>query len=119
MKAIVFFRNMLCVPICLLSIMLLTACGLQSLRGDEIICTSSSPDHSYTITAYLNNGGATTDFAVLCRVKNNHTQKERNIYWQYHCDYADIMWKDNFIVVINGIELDVRSDSYDYRKISS
>lgn len=119
MKATVFSHSMLCFSICLLSIMLLTACGLQNLRGDEIICTSSSPDNSYTVTAYLNGGGATTDFAVLCRVKNKHTQKERNIYWQYHCDYADIMWKNNFTVVINGIELDVRRDSYDYRKNDS
>ena len=89
---------------------------IQRLDGQEVITISDSPDSSYTVTAYLNNGGATTDYAVLCAVKNNKTGKERNIYWNYHCSTADIQWLDDKTVSINGIELDVTKDKYDYRR---
>ncbi len=89
---------------------------IQRLDGQEIIATSDSPDASYTITAYLNNGGTTTDYAVLCAVKNNKTGKERNIYWNYHCQSSNIQWLDNKTVSINGVELDVTKDLYDYRR---
>jgi hypothetical protein len=89
---------------------------IQRLDGQEVMIASESPDSLYTVTAYLNNGGATTDYAVLCAVKNNKTGKNRNIYWNYHCSTADIQWLDNKTVIINGIELDVTKDKYDYRK---
>ena len=89
---------------------------IQRLDGQEVITVSDSSDSSYTVTAYLNNGGATTDYAVLCAVKNNKTGKERNIYWNYHCSTADIQWLDDKTVSINGIELDVTKDKYDYRR---
>ena len=89
---------------------------IQRLDRQEVITISDSPDSSYTVTAYLNNGGATTDYAVLCAVKNNKTGKERNIYWNYHCSTADIEWLDDKTVSINGIELDVTKDLYDYRR---
>ena len=89
---------------------------IQRLDGQEVITVSDSPDSSYTVTAYLNNGGATTDYAVLCAVKNNKTGKKRNIYWNYHCSTADIQWLDDKTVSINGIELDVTKDKYDYRR---
>jgi len=89
---------------------------IQRIDGEEIITTSDSPDSSYTVTAYLNNGGATVDYAVLCAVKNNKTGKERNIYWNYHCQSADIQWLDDKTVSINGIELDITKDLYDWRR---
>ena len=89
---------------------------IQRIDGEEIITTSNSPDSSYTVTAYLNNGGATVDYAVLCAVKNNKNGKERNIYWNYHCSTADIQWVDNKTVRINETELDVTKDLYDYRR---
>ena len=89
---------------------------IQRISGQEIIAISDSPDSVYTVTAYLNNGGATTDYAILCAVKNNKNGKERNIYWNYHCSVADIRWVDNKTVRINGTALDVTKDLYDYRR---
>ena len=89
---------------------------IQRIVGQEVLTVSQSPDSSYTVTVYLNNGSTTTDYAVLCAVKNNKTGKERNIYWNYHCSTADIEWLDDKTVNINGIELDVTKDSYDYRR---
>lgn len=88
---------------------------IQRIEGQEVIEEVISPNDNYTITAYLNNGGATSDYAVLCSVTDNQTGKERNIYWQYHCSEAEIEWKDEKSVIINGVELDVLKDSYDYR----
>lgn len=88
---------------------------IQRIEGQEVIEEVLSPNDNYTITAYLNNGGATSDYAVLCSVTDNQTGKERNIYWQYHCSEAEIEWKDEKTVIINGVELDVLKDSYDYR----
>lgn len=88
---------------------------IQRIEGQEVIQEITSPNDNYTITAYLNNGGATSDYAVLCSVTDNRTGKERNIYWQYHCSEANVEWKDERTVIINGVELDVLKDSYDYR----
>lgn len=91
---------------------------IRSIDGQEEIEKVVSPNGKYTVVAYLNNGGATVDFAVLCSVVNNETGKERNIYWNYQCTEADIRWIGNETVVINEIELDVLEDTYDFRKDS-
>ena len=88
---------------------------IQHIEGQKVIRETTSPDGTYTITAYLNNGGATTDYAVLCSVKTNRTGREKNIYWQYHCSTAFIFWIDEDTVQINGVELNVKNDIYDYR----
>ena len=76
---------------------------IQRLEGQELIKEASSADGKYTVTAYLNDGGATTGYAVLCSVKNNETNKEKNIYWNYRCTKADINWISEKTVVINGV----------------
>lgn len=88
---------------------------IQRIDGQELLNEVVSPDGKYTVSAYLNNGGATTDYAVLCSVRNNKTEKEKNIYWNYHCTEAEIEWNDEDTVIINGIELNVTKDTYDYR----
>ena len=88
---------------------------IQRIDGQELLKEATSPDGKYTVSAYLNNGGATTDYAVLCSVRNNKTEKEKNIYWNYHCSEAEIKWTDDDTVIINGVELDVTKDTYDYR----
>ena len=88
---------------------------IDSIRGHEVLERVDSPDGKYTITSYLNNGGATTNWAVLCSVKDNDTGKTRNIYWQYRCDDANITWIDDTTVNINGVKLNVEKDTYDFR----
>lgn len=88
---------------------------IQHIEGQEIIQEVPSPNGKYIVTAYLNNGGATTDYAVLCSIKNNGENKEKNIYWQYKCEEATIVWVDEVTVQINVIELNVEKDTYDYR----
>ena len=89
---------------------------IQRINGQEYITESTSPDGKYTVTAYLNNGGATTDYAVLAKLKNNKNGKTKNIYWQYHCEEADIEWLSDDTIKINEVELNVKNEIYDYRK---
>ena len=88
---------------------------IQHIKGQEILKEVSSPLGTYTVTAYLNSGGATVDYSVLCSVKTNGQSKEKNIYWQYKCQEADISWVDEQTVQINGVKLNVIRDTYDYR----
>ena len=88
---------------------------IQRLDGQKLIKEVSSADGNYTVSAYLNDGGATTGYAVLCSVRNNKTNKEKNIYWNYRCEKADIDWISEDTVIINGVELNVDKDTYDYR----
>lgn len=89
---------------------------IRGVKGQEYLTESTSPNKTYTVTAYLNNGGATTSYAVLCVLKNNNTRKKKNIYWQYRCETADMEWLDDETIIINGIKLNVKKDVYDFRK---
>ena len=90
--------------------------SLQHIDRQEKTGEYISPDGKYTVTSYLNNGGATTDYAVLCTVKESGKNKEKNIYWNYRCKNADVIWIDETTVSVNGIVLDVTRDTYDFRK---
>ena len=89
---------------------------IQRLSGQEVIVASDSPDGQYTVTAYRNNGGATTGYAVLATVVDNDNQKSRNFYWQDNCEEASIIWIDETTVEINGVSLSVWKDTHDYRR---
>jgi len=108
------------VPLIVIALMMygvyLAFFDIQSIEGQEVLREVLSPDGSNTLIVYLNNSGATTDYAVLCAVKNNQNGRRRNVYWQYHCTDANVRWVDDDTVAINGRELDVWKDSYDYRR---
>ena len=118
-----FFRGILTLLIVLAVVAGVIACGIywaffdiQQISGESVLQKTTSPNGTYTVTAYLNNGGATTDWAVLCSVENNETGRTKNLYWNYHCSTADIKWQDENTVIINDVALDVRKDTYDYRR---
>jgi hypothetical protein len=89
---------------------------IQRLDGQEYLTESSSPDGTYTVTAYLNNGGATTSYAVLGTLANNANGKVKNIYWEYRCEKAEMEWLNDETIRINGIVLNVKKDIYDFRR---
>ncbi|WP_180964172.1 DUF5412 family protein [Haloimpatiens massiliensis] len=89
---------------------------IQRIKGEEYLSESTSPNGTYIVTVYLNNGGATTGFAVLGTLKNNKTKKTENIYWQYHCEKVHMEWINNETIKINGVQLRVKNEIYDYRR---
>lgn len=92
---------------------------IQRINGDEYLTELSSPNGTYTVTAYLNNGGATTSYAVLGTLENNEDGQIKNIYWQDRCEEAEMEWLNEDTIVINGIKLNVNNEIYDYRRKSS
>ncbi len=92
------------------------AVGMNNLPEGELMHSISSPNGTYIINSYLVSGSATVDFCVRCEVVVISSGEKRNIYWAYRCENADVTWIDDDNVVINGIELNVLTDSYDWRK---
>ncbi len=90
--------------------------SIDMIKGEECIGKKKSPDSRYEARAFRNDGGATTDYAVLVVLIDLKNGTEKNIFWDYHCDYADMKWNSNNIIEINGIELKVPDQVYDYRK---
>ena len=117
-KAITIILSIIIVSVVVLvSIVYYFFFDISHIQGEKLISKSVSPNNTYTVEAYLNNGGATTDFAVLCKLHyNDGSRKDRNIYWDYHCSDAEIEWTDDDTVVINGKTIDdVTKDKYDWR----
>ncbi|WP_106059550.1 DUF5412 family protein [Clostridium vincentii] len=82
--------------------------------SEEFIAESSSSDGKYDIQAYLVNGGATTDWAVVCYLNIGGSKKKETIYNDYHINKAEISWADKDTVIINGHEIDLPDGKYDW-----
>lgn len=92
--------------------------SLQGVPKGELIQEVKSPNGTYTLNAYITNGGATTSFAVRGELIFNKRKifKTKNIYWNYKESQANIEWKDEDTVIINGRTLQVPNETYDFRK---
>ncbi|MGG0184630.1 DUF5412 domain-containing protein [Bacillus rhizoplanae] len=92
--------------------------SLQGVPKGELIQEVKSPNGTYTLNAYITNGGATTSFAVRGELIFNKRKifKTKNIYWNYKENQANIEWKDEDTVIINGRTLQVPNETYDFRK---
>lgn len=83
----------------------------------ELIAESTSPNGTYTVNAYVSDGGATTSFTVLGElVFNEQNKRSKKIYWQYREENANIEWLDEHTVIINGVQLELPHETYDYRR---
>ena len=94
---------------------ILCSCGMANLPDGELLEESLSPDGKYQVNSYLVSAGATVANSIKCEVVEVESGTKRNIYWQYRCEDASIEWIDNRTVVINGVTLDILTDSYDWR----
>lgn len=89
---------------------------MNRLPTGEYLTEEISPDGTYTLKAYLTNGGATTSYSIRGElVFNNRNGKTKNIYWNYREETAKIEWIDNDTVVINGHTLNVPKEKFDFR----
>ena len=90
--------------------------SLSNLPKGTFLTEAVSPTGEYSIRAYQVNGGATTSWAVRGELINQKTGYKENIYWDYRIDSAVIVWLDQETVVINGHELNIKRDVYDWRR---
>ena len=90
---------------------------MSRLPEGELISEVQSPNGTYTVKAYLTNGGATTPYAIRGELNfNTVNKKPKNIYWNYREDKAIIEWIDDDTVLINGHELDLPNEKFDFRR---
>lgn len=91
--------------------------NINHLPEGQFLSIAESPNHEYSVKAYVSKSGATVADAVRVEViYHKKKDKTKNIYWAYRESEAEIKWVNNDTVSINGIELDVRKDVYDFRK---
>jgi hypothetical protein len=91
--------------------------SMSKLPDGEFLTEAKSPTGEYTVKAYVSMSGATVADAVRGEVVYHQKKnRKKNIYWGYRKSTAEIVWIDDHTVSINGIELDVRKDVYDFRK---
>lgn len=91
--------------------------SMYRLPKGEYLGESTSPKGTYTVRAYLCNGGATTSHAVRGEVvTNSKGGKAKNIYWDYKIDEADMSWEDENTVIINRHKIDLPKGKYDWRR---
>lgn len=91
--------------------------SLSRLPKGDFICEKQSPDETYTIKAYITNGGATTSFAIRGELNYNKEKKSsENIYWNNREDKATIEWLDDNTAVINGHKLKIPDEKFDFRR---
>ncbi|MBZ9533312.1 DUF5412 domain-containing protein [Cytobacillus oceanisediminis] len=90
---------------------------MNRLPKGEYLTEETSPDGTYTLKAYLVNGGATTSYAIRGElVLNNKDNKTKNVYWNNNEETATIEWTDKNTVVVNGHTLHAPKERFDYRK---
>lgn len=109
----VFIAIVAAVLICVYHFFFSTA----AIKGEKLVSEYSSPNSTYTVEIYQNDGGATTDYAVLGVLrKKSDSSYSRNIYWENHTDSAEVEWLDDDTVIINGRKIqNVLKNKYDFR----
>ena len=117
-KIIISIVSLICFLITALIIyFVLSMTTMLFLPTGELISSTPSPNGDYSINCYLVGGGATNGEAIRAELVNHKKIlfKSKNIYWQYRIDSVDVFWESNNVVFINGIELDIKHDTFDYR----
>ena len=91
--------------------------SIQNIKGEEHIATYTSPNETYELEIFRNNGGATTSYAILGVLhKQSNSKYSRNIYWENRQENAEVEWIDDNTVIINNKRIEnVEKDKYDFR----
>lgn len=87
---------------------------MSRLPQGDLLAEYPSPTGQYSIKIYRCSGNATTAYSIRGELVEG--DKKRNIYWEYKETDAYVFWVSEYEVKINGIRLDVRRDTYDWRR---
>lgn len=81
------------------------------------ITSLASPNKKYSISIYrVEKNGAVPDVSIRGELTKVSTGDRKNIYWGSREVNADVEWKDSNHVSINDKVLDIRADTYDWRR---
>lgn len=87
----------------------------QSIPKGEMIKKVNFPGNKYCAYIYHGTGGATVDYSTIVEIKDNTTNTEKIIYFQYHQEYVDVKWIDDVRIKIGDRKLNILKDVYDSR----
>lgn len=116
-------------PLLIAAALLLTSCAalgrisgkITGIPDGEFVQSYDSINGHYTLNIYLVQDEDTGEFCIRGElVDNDSKDKEnkdtRNIYWSHNESEAEVVWKSDSVVTINGRELHVaRNQTYDWR----
>ncbi len=85
---------------------------MERLADGDLIEELVSPDGEYTVRGYLVHGDSIRAELVF----NDTKRRPKNIFWYYEEDQATIEWVDDETVIINGIQLSLPHERYDWRR---
>ena len=116
-----------CIILCLIVLLLLVVLAslvmplslpspfLGTDADDEMLLTSTSPDGTYTLTAYRIREGATVADSI--RVYRDIGPITVCIYNGYREQRVSIVWLSDTVAKINSIQLDLsKGETYDWRR---
>jgi len=90
--------------------------NINAIPEGKFINEIQSPKNDYNLKTYLIDGGSLSANAIRIELININTQEKKNIYFNYPEENVEMVWKSDYIVDINGIELNILKDYYDWRK---
>lgn len=90
--------------------------SLNNLPEGVLLKKFTSPKGSYTVKAYLCNGGATVDYAVRAElIENINKNRSKNFYWEYKISDIEVEWIGDKTIKINNHIIYLPNGSYDWR----
>lgn len=115
MKKIIFL--FLCTALALLAFFIydFLIVELNELPEGVFLSKYPSPNNKFIARAYLlDEGGATVRTAIRVEIDNGNEIK--TIYWNYDESTVNILWLDNKTIMINGHQLNIFVDTYQWKK---
>ena len=96
--------------------------SINRIPEGDFLCESTSPKGTYVVKLYVTSPALSVG-GTRGEVINNETGKGRNIYWEYNRNLFEagiteniIIWESDEVVTINGKRLNVKTDTYDWRR---
>ncbi|WP_283591542.1 DUF5412 family protein [Clostridium butanoliproducens] len=91
--------------------------SLNNLPEGVFLNEFKSPKGTYTVRAYICNGGATVDYAIRAElIENNKKNSTKNFYWEYKAYNIEVEWIDETTININNHIIYLPNGSYDWRR---
>ena len=76
---------------------------------------STDPHQTYTVQIrQIKDSDGPADAVMAVRI-NNADGSRKIIYWQIDQTNALVYWESDYVIVINDVPIDVRTQSYDWR----
>ena len=113
-------------PLFIAATLLLSACAtmgrlfgkVTGIPDGEFVKSSDSINGHYTVNIYLVKDEDTGEYCIRGELVDNDSKDKdaKNIYWSHNESEAEVVWKSDSVVTINGRELHVaRNQTYDWR----